>query len=68
MAYHNYGNDLIDCLIGYGNDTVDDLRQILKIGRYDLNKLDASNRTPLYHVVTECRVDYRQLDDKGYLG
>ena len=65
MAYHHYRNDLIDALIDYGDPTENDLIEIIKNGRYDLNKLDASNRTPLYHVVNECKPDYNPYPGLG---
>ncbi len=61
--YHHVDNALIDALIGYGANseaTEAEIVGIIKSGNHDLNKLDASNRTPLFHIVNECGVDYGQ--------
>ena len=63
--YHHYGSNLVDALVGYGDITEADLVNIIKSEKHDLNKLDASNRTPLYHLVTECKVDYKPYIDSG---
>ena len=58
--YHHFDNALVDALIDNSEKTEAEIVEIIRSGKHDLNKLDASNRTPLFHIVNECGVDYGQ--------
>lgn len=67
--HHYYGNDLTDALADVTDEyAMDEIVTLVKANTNLLNKLDASNRTPLFHVMNMCLTDYRQYNPESARG